>query len=555
MDDTSVTRRDALKIGAFGAAALALPLTATLTGKRASDLPDRQMPRPYVAEFAIPPVARRSTTVTDAAGRPVYVMQMEPFQAQIAAGNGPRTTMWGYRDMSNPGVPYATFPGPTIVAQRLQPIVVRQINNLPARHPVFGYVPTTSTHLHGHPSLPHYDGYANDLTAPGQFKDYVYENNEDARTIWYHDHPAHHTAENVYWGLAAQYQLNNAVDNGRYPTGAYDVPLILNDIALDRRGQLLFDDRGDSGPMGDIILANGRPWPLMRVERRRYRFRLLNAAIARSFRLRLSTGGPMTIISTDGGLLPVPARTNELLIGMAERYEAVIDFSQYRVGQRVELRNLDVDNTIEYDHTNKVMAFQVIEATSPETTAEPQPLPPEEIPAVMRLTEAEATQRRRLEFERSGSEWTINDKTWTEVERSGFQDTVADPALGAVELWTLENGSGGWFHPIHLHLVDFQVLSRSGRAIQPYERGPKDVVYLGENETVRVLARFGPHAGRYMIHCHNNSHEDHDMMHQMQVGEGGFDPVTTAPPQPLPAPDTTVVPAGAAPAPVGSPQT
>jgi spore coat protein A, manganese oxidase len=86
-------------------------------------------------------------------------------------------------------------------------------------------------------------------------------------------------------------------------------------------------------------------------------------------------------------------------------------------------------------------------------------------------------------------------------------------------VWTLKNLHGGWFHPIHIHLIDFKVLSRSGKTVGvfPYERGPKDVVYVGENETVKIIARFGPQAGRYMIHCHNLVHEDHDMMHQFWV--------------------------------------
>ncbi len=94
----------------------------------------------------------------------------------------------------------------------------------------------------------------------------------------------------------------------------------------------------------------------------------------------------------------------------------------------------------------------------------------------------------------------------------------ANPKLGATEIWEFENKSGGWFHPMHIHLIDFKILSRDGRAPFPYERGPKDVVYVGENETVRVLMKFGPHKGRYMVHCHNLPHEDHSMMFQFRVG-------------------------------------
>ena len=155
----------------------------------------------------------------------------------------------------------------------------------------------------------------------------------------------------------------------------------------------------------------------------------------------------------------------------------------------------------------------------------------------MRLTERDATKKRALRFERQGGEWVIDGQTWDDVVRSRFRRVIADPALGAVELWELENKSGGWFHPIHLHLVDFKVLDRNGRQPAPYERGPKDVVYLGgERQGPSRRQVRSARAGRYMLHCHNNSHEDHDMMHQLRVGGDGEDPITTAPPQPYPLP-------------------
>jgi spore coat protein A, manganese oxidase len=114
---------------------------------------------------------------------------------------------------------------------------------------------------------------------------------------------------------------------------------------------------------------------------------------------------------------------------------------------------------------------------------------------------------------------------------------LANPGLGDVEIWRLVNKSGGWNHPLHIHLIDFKVLDRNGRPPFPYEKGPKDVVYLGENEAVRVLMKFGPHTGRYMVHCHNLVHEDHDMMGQFSVGYRAGqpdpnDPIKAAPPQP-----------------------
>jgi FtsP/CotA-like multicopper oxidase with cupredoxin domain len=129
-----------------------------------------------------------------------------------------------------------------------------------------------------------------------------------------------------------------------------------------------------------------------------------------------------------------------------------------------------------------------------------------------------AVQRRRLEFTRTNGLWTVNGVTWDDIVRSQYQKVVADVVPNSVEVWDLVNSSGGWFHPVHIHLIDFKILSRNGRAPHPYENGPKDVAYVGEGETVRVVAKFGPHEGRYMIHCHNLVHEDHDMMHQFRVG-------------------------------------
>jgi len=207
---------------------------------------------------------------------------------------------------------------------------------------------------------------------------------------------------------------------------------------------------------------------------------------------------------------------------MAERYELVIDFSKLGPGQQVILKNLGLPNNVNFPSTANLMMFEVIGDT-PDTTNNTLPATLFDHP-VMLLKESDAVTRRRLEFVRQNGHWTVNGQTWDDVINSGFTKVVANPALNSVEVWDLVNKSGGWFHPVHIHLVDFQIHSRNGRPAFAYERGPKDVAYVGENETVRVIARFGPQVGRYMIHCHNLVHEDHDMMVQFEVGAGGFDP-------------------------------
>ena len=384
--------------------------------------------------------------------------------------------------------------------------------------------------------MPEYDGYASDVSQPGQWKNYHYPNIQDARTLWYHDHGVGITAENAYFGLAAQYHLHDALEQGLgLPGGAYDVPLIIRDAMFAADGSLIFDDDNHSGLFGDVILVNGRPWPAMRVERRKYRFRMLNASLSRSFRLRLSTGEPFTMIASDGGLAPVPQQVADFRHGMAERYEMVIDFAKYRIGQRVVLQNLQPKNNIEFANTDKVMAFDVV--------ADPSTLDGNSVPAqlnpnmaCMGLTEADAVQTRRFEFVRKHDAMDDQRAHLGGCDRQQLHAHRGEPGrqrcrdLGVQERqWRLV--PSGARAPRRL-----QDPHRNGRPPFDYERAPKDMVYVGEGETVRVIMRFDNQVGRYMMHCHNLVHEDHDMMLQYEVGTGGHDPITADPARNGPAP-------------------
>ena len=283
----------------------------------------------------------------------------------------------------------------------------------------------------------------------------------------------------------------------------------------------------ESGLWGDVILVNGRPWPVMKVKRRIYRFRILVASISRSYRFQLGNGDPVTMVATDGGLMPKARQVSQWRQASAERYEVLIDFRRYRPGQRVVLRNLSNKNNRDFANTDQVMAFDVTDAPFSKRDHTWNQLPDTLVGSeVMRLREADAKVTRSLSLQRSGGIWTINGQTWQDVVDSEYQLVLANPKLNATEIWEIANPSGGWFHPLHLHLIDFKILSRNGRPPFDYERGPKDDVYVGEGETVRVIMKFGPHRGRYMVHCHNLVHEDHDMMAQFAVGwtAGARDP-------------------------------
>jgi FtsP/CotA-like multicopper oxidase with cupredoxin domain len=265
---------------------------------------------------------------------------------------GYQTMMFGYE---------GHVPGPTIQVHQGRGVVIRHCNLLPSVHPRYGYEPWTSVHLHGSASLPQFDGYASDITRPGQFKDYRYPNTQGARTLWYHDHGVHHTAENAYHGLVAQYQMFDPLEQSLpIPHGVYDVPLIISDALFNKDGSLLFTLEDDAGIWGDVILVNGRPWPVMQVERRKYRFRILGAAISRSWNFSLDSGEPMAVIATDGGLMPAPQYVRSFRAASSERYEVIIDFSKYPVGRRVVLQNKSNKNNRDYTNTNKVMAFDVV---------------------------------------------------------------------------------------------------------------------------------------------------------------------------------------------------
>jgi spore coat protein A, manganese oxidase len=513
-------------LGAAGVVGVGVPLGGVLRAKVASRLAPAKMPVPFRRDFVRPPVLGGRQVDVDGVRTTFYEVRAQAGQTEIAPGIG--TAIWGYN---------GTFPGPTVAVRAGEPSVLRVRNRLPVTHPLFGYEFRTSTHLHGSASKPQYDGYANDLTRPGFYKDYHYPNTQGARTMWYHDHAVHTTAQNVYTGLAAAYLVHDAREESLLPQGEFDVPLLINDCILDEGGQLVYDDNGHSGLWGDILLVNGVPWPAMKVKARIYRFRVLAATLGRSFRFRFSNGMPAWVVATDGGLVPTAQRVTSWRHGQAERYEILVDF-RGREGQQIELLNLSNPNNVDYANTGRVIRFDVQPANAwPDDgstiDAIPTVLNPDD--PTMRLKPADAVQSRFFRLHRGNGLWVINDQTWDDVVASGFQQVQATPNLGDAEVWTLQNGGGGWFHPTHVHLVDFQILDRDGKPPFDYERGPKDVVYLGEGETVRVLARFGPHRGRYMSHCHNTPHEDHDMMTQFSVGYRAGDPdpddpIAAAPP-------------------------
>src|SRR4051794_6544735 len=331
----ALSRRDLMKITVAGGAAMALPFERSAFTSGSSDrLPTSKMPAkfslPFVRPPEISPVGTGSIKCFDGQMRsyPRYEINQTFGVAQIMPGY--KTPIFGYNGVT---------PGPTIRVHHEQPIIVNQTNLLhrppaapyqnsamPSKYTSDPLQRSTSTHLHGSASLPQFDGYASDTTLPGEVKTYFYPNCQEARTLWYHDHGVHHTSQNAYNGLAGMYILHDPVESalgipsgGNKASAAYDEPLLVRDAMFDNKGGLIYEDNSQSGVYGDVLLVNGVPWPVMDVEPRKYRFRILNASVSRSYRWQLSDGRApvrMTVIGTDAGLMPKPQRVTDIRHGM-----------------------------------------------------------------------------------------------------------------------------------------------------------------------------------------------------------------------------------------------
>ncbi len=525
---SGLDRRDLLKAGVFAGAAVTLPTLRGVGAAAPAKLAASKLPKPFTVPFVRPPDA---VPVAQDATTDYYVIDEVAAQAEVIPGY--RSWVYSYN---------GSVPGPLIHGQRNRTAVVRFRNMLPATHPTLGYESSTSVHLHGGNSLPQYDGYAGDITRPGEYKDYHYGNVETGRTIWYHDHGMHHTAENAYHGLAGMYLIHDPDEEKAVPLpqGEFDVPLLVGEAAFAADGNLWFSLDNQNMFPSDVIMVNGRPWPVMQVKRRKYRFRICVGSLSRSFGFSLSNGMPFQVIASDGGLLPKPETTYVLRHCAGERYEIVIDFAEVfkgaKAGARVNLMNSPTATVnVNNPNTDKVMAFEV--------TDEPFDTTNNSVPAVLRayddvLTwrEADAVTSRQWLLHRSGGQWKINNTTWDDVVNSSYDLVGATVQNGTTELWTWKNSGGGWFHPSHAHWIDCRVLSRNGKPPLPYEQGVKDTLFLGQNEEIKVLVKFDT-PGTWMIHCHNIIHEDHDMMTQYRVVDavrgGGDDPIEAARPRSL----------------------
>jgi FtsP/CotA-like multicopper oxidase with cupredoxin domain len=560
-------------------------------------LPERPLSDPG---FQIPPTLQPSGQPQDARTEPhqfrdrfpaqkFFISRMRPIpNAHLSespanlARIGPQL-MWGFNLGGAAASDAAICPGPVIVSRYGTPMVVRRFNELAPDSTGIGRT-EVSTHLHNFHSGPDSDGGPchpsfTRFFGIGKFYDYFYTmaragfdtdefraTNGDIRetlgTLWYHDHRVDHTAENNYKGLAGAQVVFNEFDTGNEATGfhlpsfpQFDVPLFVGDKLFTPEGELCFDPFGFDGLVGDKYMVNGRLQPFFEVQKRRYRFRIVNGGPSRFHQLFLTNPDnpvqsiPFWQIATDGNLLPRPVEVTSTRIGVAERFDAIVDFKKIwdRFGHpsRIWLENrlAQVNGRAPTDKilppgnpANVLLEFRPV---GPDTVADgsfdPEPVSSPRVPCspddcvfapicLPRLPSDTATApadqirlTRTFRFDRSNGQWMVNDEP---MDCTRFRFTVQ---RNTAERWILQNSSSGWQHPIHIHLEEFRIVRRNDRQIRcgNVEFSRKDVVRLGFNEEIDIVMRFRDFRGGYPMHCHNVVHEDHQMMLLWEVQDTG----------------------------------
>src|SRR6266508_899702 len=423
---------------------------------------------------------------------------------------------------------------------------------------------------------------------------FQYANDQRAGTNWYHDHTLGMTRLNVYAGPAGFYLMRGGAADlpagvlpGPAPqlgdppgTKYYEIPIAVQDRSFNSDGSLFYPDSrkffdGFPGPyvgtetypgsgiqsdispiwnpefFGNTTVVNGRTWPFLQVEPRRYRFRFLNGCNSRFLILKIVSNAlarrparaalPFWQIGTEGGFLPAPVQLDQLLMGLAERADVIVDFTGLKVGSELYLINEAGDEPFgggapvrdfpaaDPATTGQVMKFVVVPLASNDTSVPPHQLT---LPAFTPLGAATNTRRVALMEEDSRvlegvgpkeAELGTVDELGTPTNLSWDEPITENPDLHATEIWEMFNFTED-AHPIHIHEVQFQVVDRERmdrrgrpRAPESWETGYKDTVIAYPDEITRVKAKFDL-PGLYVWHCHIVEHEDNEMMRPYRVG-------------------------------------
>jgi FtsP/CotA-like multicopper oxidase with cupredoxin domain len=572
-----LSRRDMLKLGLLSSAGFLVPTrglsararnsAGALYGGNPSSPPTTPFTQPFtrfVVKQPVPSLSPAPTIAPNTAageGRTIahqaftqfppvkyYEVTQQPANVSVHP-QLPIQPLWGFD---------GRVPGPLYVARYGEPILVRNHNNLPVNNGGFGKNSVT-THLHNGHTPSESDGFPCYFFENGQFYDHHYPNvlagvlsthqaqggdiNEAMSTLWYHDHRVDFTSQNVYKGLAGMYILFNDHDTGDETAGFhlpsfgdgasddsnFDVPMLFSDLLFDSQtGLAAFDTFNFDGVLGDRFLVNGKIQPVMHVHPRRYRFRWLDAGPSRFYQMfltdltNLNAHNLFWQISTDGNLLPRPYQVESVRLGVAERADVIIDFSQY-AGKTLYIENR-LEQTDGRGPSGNVLSAgqgnQILKIVVDLPVVADNSVNPATIPSFYPLPSKTATPRiiRNFKFERGNGQWQINGKFMD------CDEVRVHVQQNSVEQWNIFNNSGGWQHPVHIHFEEFQFLSINGTPppTSPLmQNGRKDVIRLEHNMQANCFFRFRDFLGKYPMHCHNVVHEDHSMMLIWEIGPTG----------------------------------
>jgi spore coat protein A, manganese oxidase len=557
-----ITRRDFVKYGFGTTAALMLPRLAV--GAAVA----RPLRGGRLTKFIQPlPVPGTGIVVATPSGAGRYAFTQRAIFRRLHP-ELPPTPIWAYDDGSGLAGQAGSF-GMAVAAQKGVPLQIDFTNQLPAVYP--SWIPVDSdltplgnqvrvmTHLHGGFVAAASDG--SPAVTPNGFgagdtQSIFYPNEQPGTLLWFHDHALGATRLNVFAGLAAAYIIRDEFDTGLEPNpigipgGAYEIPLVFQDRQFNPDGTLFYpasdipDVTWIGEYFGDAMLVNGKVWPYFDVEPRQYRFRVLNGCNARILALDLG-GPPFWQIGADGGLWDVPVATKQLVLAPAERADVIVDFTKF-AGTTLTLSNHKPPQPVSNPAPQLAQTMQFRVGT---TVSRRGPVAiPSSLPGrAARLTNPVAT--RYITLNEIGAEepgWFLN------LNGLHFEATMTEtPKFGTVEDWVYINLTGDT-HPMHVHLVNFQVVGRTpfdadayaaayggpngvpgGISPAPYatgpmlppdptERGFKDTVKANPGYFTRIRAKFDLPAGvsapqRYVHHCHIVEHEDNDMMRPFTV--------------------------------------
>lgn len=556
MDSTN--RRVFLKLFLKSAPAVALAggIDAAGIKNHASTQPVYRTPGSLERYIDPLPIPKRLKPYATRESRDLYRARMlefrQPMHSQL-----PPTRLWGYEGQ---------YPGPTIEAFRGRPIEVRWENHLPLQHifevdpRIHGAMPPapavrTVPHLHGSRSRSQSDGLPEKWFTPGSSAVFAYPNSQQAATLWYHDHAVGITRLNVYAGLSGFFLLRDDEERGLdLPSGDYEIPLLLQDRTLDDSGQLVYSPTHEDGKklppgvwgpefFGDLPVVNGGIYPYLAVEPRRYRLRILNGANSRFLSLFFNLAKrptdipslmPFHQIGTDGGFLPKPVTLNKLLLGPAERADLIVDFAGLE-GKTVTLSNNAAAPFPGWEmmpiHHAPLYEWMQFRITLPMAGSE-KPLRMAPSVAFSKLDDTASVVTR--DFVLSEQLDPQGRSLGVRINGKGYDDPVTEIVKsGTIEKWRFINTTDD-AHPMHLHLVQFQIFERQGfnpaallkgtlelvgtpRPPAPNESGWKDTAIVNPREVLTIVVRFAGYTGRYVFHCHMLEHEDNDMMRPYEV--------------------------------------